>query len=950
MPRSTRPRGSASDREGAKLKPSPVPRYRVAVSQDRTFLAQVRDSLSRPGPQIVLCAVLLALAFPARSSGAIGLATIGGALGIGVALLWPRAPAWLRRPPELVATAMVLTIVLVAGLTVFWEILTETPDWQLGDWGPHHAVLARIMPSLPGLDVPVWNHALSTGDAPLELYPAITHILTGHVALALGLGNDLPLALMVMAVLTFLAICVATTAIAMRVAPKPIALVVGLFTLVDSGAVAHGGTVGLFRWALLHSAISLVFSLVAALAILGALRRPRIGMSVVIWVFTALATATHPAGLIATAATVLALAAVALLASDVPPRRALVAIGHVALGAALGAAVWMPLAARILAYGQHYPNALRSPAKLLEDLLQSPSPVTAFAMLSYAGYFGLIVGLWSRKAATVFVSAASLILLVGLCDAPYLAFDLAPGQGVARLGTERLAQIARPFLMAASAYGISIFVGQAIRAWKGAPRNRVLIAAAIIGVMTGAMLRAAPTMWWNAALRASSQARAYPPDHEGRMELTRWARVQAATITPGTWSRAVFETDTHEHMHLTAETGLPTFHNSWLPDLLLRERIEDLSAESLRRFNVRWVIASGHDPAIGDPTTQIQLGEFRIRQIPTWDGKFARIEHGTGEVRVLRLDDRAVEIEVAGTTEPVLVALGTGYYPRWRATHASGADEHVYAMPSVPGATLHVVSAWVAPGRTTFTCDGPLPSDHDGRVLSILAALLALAGIVVWHRRRLRIPLLRRISRLRTRVPVAAAIRYGVPLACVLLLARGCWQSREVTRSLELGTGLRATATVEGRLGDTDEWHDCGYARTDGSYYCDGIVEAHDGMTSLLNDAMPSWAFNTPGIVVTPQDPSAEVRIKLKARIAGTYWIAANGPVTVSVAGEPAFTISRQIVTFPDEGEREVTIQAELPATDAWSFTFVREDTIQPPRPYLAAPPATAPAEIRAIR
>ncbi len=70
-----------------------------------------------------------------------------------------------------------------------------------------------------------------------------------------------------------------------------------------------------------------------------------------------------------------------------------------------------------------------------------------------------------------------------------------------------------------------------------------------------------------------------------------------------------------------------------------------------------------------------------------------------------RLDDEAVEIEVVAEG-PVLVALGTGYYPRWRARHASGVEERVYALPSRPGSSLHVVSAWVAPGRTTFTVDG----------------------------------------------------------------------------------------------------------------------------------------------------------------------------------------------------------------------------------------------------
>lgn len=917
---------------------------------DRPFGLQVRDAFARPGTQIVLCALILALAFPARSSGAIGLMTIGAALGVGVALLWPRAPAWLRRPPSDVTTVMVLTIVCAAGVTVFWEVLTESPDWQLGDWGPHHAVLARIMPSLPGLDIPVWNHALSTGDAPLELYPAFTHVLTGHVALALGLSDDLPLALMIVAVVTYLAICVATTALAMRVAPKPIALVVGLLTLVDSGAIAHGGTVGLFRWALLHSAISLALSTIAALAVLGALRKPRIGMSVLIWVFTALATASHPAGLIATAATVLALAAVALLASDIPPRRALVAIGHVALGAALGASVWMPLAARLFEYGQHFPNALRSPTKLLEDLLAAPSPVTSFAMLGYAGYFGLIAGMWSRKASAVFISVTALVLLVGLCDATFLAFDLAPGPGIARLGTERLAQLARPFVMAAGAYGISIFVGTALRAWKGASTNRRLIAAGLIGILCAAMLRAAPAMWWNAALRASSEARAYPADHRGRMELTRWARIQASTITPQTWARAVFETDTHEHMHLTAETGLPTFHNSWLPGLLLRERIENLSEASLRRFNVRWVIASGKDPSFGDPSTEVTIGSFKIREVRGWDGKFARIERGTGTVQVLRLDDRAVEIEVTGT-EPVLVALGTGYYPRWRARHATGADEPVFALPSVDGATLHVVSAWVAPGKTTFTCDGPLPSDHDGRLVSILAALVASLGIVIWHRRRLRLPLLRRLARARAGAPRLArlAVRFGIPLVCVGLLARGCLQDRDVTRSLELGTGLRPTATVEARVTD-GEWQTCDYSRIEGSFYCAGLAEAHDGMTALLNDAAPSWAFNTPGIVVTPDDPSAEIRITLKARLGGTYWIACSGSAVVSVEGESAQSITRKVVPFADDGEREITIQSTMPGADVWSFTFVREDTLMPERPYLAPPPDTAPAAVRAIR
>src|SRR5262249_23886635 len=149
-------------------------------------------------------------------------------------------------PPARTASALVIAIVVVVGLAVFRDVLTESPDWQMDDWGPQHAVLARIMPSLPGFDVPTWNHAVSTGDAPPGLYPALSYLLTGHVALVLGLSHDLPLALMIVAVVVFLVIAAGTTALALQVAPRPIALVIGLFTLVDSGAVAHGGTVGLF--------------------------------------------------------------------------------------------------------------------------------------------------------------------------------------------------------------------------------------------------------------------------------------------------------------------------------------------------------------------------------------------------------------------------------------------------------------------------------------------------------------------------------------------------------------------------------------------------------------------------------------------------------------------------------------------------------------------------------
>ncbi len=895
-------------------------------------------------------AALLALAFPAHVSGALGLATLAGALGVAAVVAWPHAPPWLRQPPERIASTLVICTVSVVGVAVFRDVLSTSPDWQMGDWGPQHAVLAHLVPSLPGVDLPVWNQAISTGDAPLELYPSLSYLVTGYVAVALGLEHDLPLALMIVAVIVHVTIAGATTAIAMQIAPRPLALVIGLVMLVDTGAVAHGGTVGLFRWALLHSAFALASATLAALGILAALRRPRLSTSATIWVATAISVVAHPAGLIAAAASMLALAAVALLATDLPPRRALIALGHVALGVALGASLWMPLAERILAYGQHFPNALRSPPQLLEHLLAMPSPVTAFAALEYAGYFGILAALWSRRATAVFVAATGFVLLLGLSDAPYLALDLAPSLAVARLGTERLAALARPFVWAASAYGLAIFAAHIAVAWRGATRRQQLITGAVVGVLVGATARAVPMVWSAASDRAANEARVYAGDPLGRGQLEAWATERVRELGPGAWARALFEQDTHEHFHLTARTGLPSFHMSPQPDMLLRERIEDTTDASLARFNVRWVIGLGRSPMRGDPATEVQLGWYHIREVTAWDGRFARIERGTGEVTVTRLDDRGVDVEVTGTTQPVLVALGTGFYPRWRARHASGAAEPVYAYPSVPDGQLHVVAAWLAPGRTTFTIDGPLPSDGHGQVLSTLAALVAAACVAIWSRRRWRQRVLRVLVRVRRRGlgAVGLALRLGVPVVLVALVVRGCLDDARPIRALTLGSGARATASVDARkLGG--DWEPCGYVHLTGAYHCDGLVTVHDATASLLNDAAPSWPFVTPAIVASADTVGVEMRIRLHVRLDGVYAAAVSeSTVELATDGQPAQTLDRGELRYADRGDRVLELRAEVPMT-SWAFTFVRRDTIIPDRPFLAGPPAEPPGEVRAI-
>ncbi len=909
-----------------------------------------------PGAQLIAGAIVMMFALPDAPVGAVGRMIVYAAIGIGVARGWRWMPAAYREPSPGLALGIALSVVGVIGLITFYPVLSTSPspEWQTGDWGPQHAVLAKLMPHMPGLDMPVWNHQVSTGDAPLELYPALTYLFTGHVAWLLGLENDLPHAFMIVAVLVQLGLALTTTALAARVAPKPIAVIVGLFWLVDNGALSHGGVNGLFNWALLHSAFAHVFSMIAALGILAAIVRPRIGASVTIWLGIAFSTAAHPAALITTATFGVALLAVAVLAADVPPRRAIAALGHVAIGLVLGAVVWMPAAERLLAYGQHYPNELYNAVHALQMLLQYAMPMTTYSALVFASYLGMLFGPWTRRAEVIFVSIVAFVMLLGLADSAYLSFGLAPGKSVARLGVIRIMMLARPFVYACAAWVIGtlyLYVRTAWRAPARRPRIR-WIAPALVGVLAVTFARLAPEFWSSETDRAVSEATKFAPDLQGESQLEAWAEAEMAKATPQAFGRALFEETTHEHLHLTARTGMPSLHLPPIPDLLLKERIEDTSPESLARFNIRWVIASGTSPSIGDANSERVLGQFHIRDIREWDGKFARIESGTGTVETTRIDDDVVEINVTAPG-PVLVALGMGYYPRWRAHHQSGAAEPVYALPTIKGGKLHVVAAWVAPGKTTFTCDGPLPSDGKGRILSLVAALLALAGVITWRVPPWRYRVLRRFALLQARLRAAAnrIWEIAIPLAIGGLLVWGIVRQRAGAGAVLVGSsGIRPSARVEARSGNGD-WQTCRFSPLTGTYRCAGIASVYDGTINLLNDAPPSWAYITPAILATSQSPATEIRVTRELRLAGTYWAASTGTDAKMTAGDFSheLTTNRAMMQIP-KGTYTVQLTTRVPeGPNPTALTLVEQSTLITDQSYLVAPPPQPPGAVSAI-
>ena len=364
----------------------------------------------------------------------------------------------------------------------------------------------------------------------------------------------------------------------------------------------------------------------------------------------------------------------------------------------------------------------------------------------------------------------------------------------------------------------------------------------------------------------------------------------------------------------------------------------------MRRFNVRWVMRADKPPNLGDPATEKRFGRYVVRELPDWDGRFARVERGSGEVLVTHLDDERVDVELSGTTEPALVALGMGYYPRWQATHAQRGALPVYALPATPGADTHVPAAWLPPGKTSFRPTGPLPSDGKGRGLAALAASLAIAIAVVWGRLpTARLRLLSSAARgrawLRQRRQWLGAGVAGMLLLGLLLA--GIITSRAPARALQVGSGLLGGARVEVRT-DGEAWRSCRYSPLHGGYRCPGRVFVQDTVTGLLNDASPSLAFTVPAIHVAASGATTELRIQVEARLAGEYWAGTNGGrVHLAIGGEAETTLTgnqSRHVFEATSAPRRMMLLATVSSKRALQVAFVQRERLDPERGYVAAP------------
>ncbi|MBP6836359.1 MAG: hypothetical protein KA190_03600 [Kofleriaceae bacterium] len=909
-----------------------------------------------PGAPLVLAALVTALVLPTTPPGVVAavVAIVGLAVAAGRAwrgLLGPAeaAPPWPGWAAGVVAYAVV-------GL-VAWHVFADTLDtrlvWNQGDWSPQAVAVQLTARALEDGRLPTWTHTLSTGDSPLETYPALTYLLAGALTATLDAGDRVLNVLLGLGIAAHLAVAWGLMRLARRFVSWPLVTLVGVLAVVETGSTASGGSNGILAWGLLHNAVGQALFVAALVAVVDAVRRPRLSTSVTIWCTTALACAAHPSMLIGTAGLIVALLVTAALADDVPARRPLLAALHLGLGLALAAAVWMPLGQRLLLYGQHFGTPPDPAGDWLGKLLREPVPRSAFEAAIYLGYAGLLLALWSRKATAVMVALAGGLFVTGLADGWYSTLGLGPSLEVARLGAQRVEALAKPMVYVGFALALGHGVAVARERWPAT--HRPVVRAALVSVLVLAGVRAGGAWYHELRLKAQAYARAEIADADGFRQLVAWARDRRGEQRPDAFARILVD-GPHHGVHLAHAAGLPSVHLTALPDVLLRERIEDGSAASLHRFGVRWAVKQGGPPAHGNPAREQAFGSWFVREVDGWDGQFARIERGAGTVTVTRLDEERIELRLdpapgaADPHAPALVALGMGYYPRWRARDGAGRPLPLYALPSTEHSVLHVPALWMRPGTVVLTADAALPSDDDGRWLTRVAALLAAAIVVVWSvgpwRRRLLRGAARWRARLRARrLPVRSALVWA---AAALVPAAALWSWAGPAPALRLGVGLRGAAEVRYRVG-AGRWRPCSYHATLGHYRCDDHAIVFDSMAAVLNDAASSWPYVTPALWLRNTTAGeVELELELEAHLAGSYQGGTSGgAATLEVDGEAAVTLRGpgRPLEYDDHGRRRVVVRA-FASDPALKIAVVATSTLAPPRPHLRPPPAVAPASL----
>ena len=780
--------------------------------------------------------------------------------------------------------ACVYTPIVILGV-----IVTE-PAWGAArpfvglDGRVNEAIVGELIDQAARGRPLTWLTRIAPGDPTLDLYPTLAHRGIALLARVIGAQHQTARLLVSIASAAYVAVAVGIARCAVRVgAPLPAALVVAVLALLDVGTDFTWGTQPVFRYAFLPSTLSIAALLHTLPSLFDLARRRTRARLFAATMGIAITAALHPLAL--TVCVLLAIVIALSIGLGRPhARRALLApLGVIMLGLASSAWLWMPAAARVLAYGVHYGTP-----QIPGDLALGRISVGA---LPDGGWMILVASAWmaglcallrrDRPEARVLVWV-SIALVLSYVEAPMIELGLAPSTASVRWQAFRIGAIVKPLFYVLGALAMGSGARLHVLAVARPSRERLLRALGGLAIVALAILEHDS---WAAGLR--DLARERTSDYVGptatapedvaalRYRLER----ERAERTGGRLLMVCGLECTYELFVLARDgadgtPGIELALSQPAPaGFLLRDQLRTITDENLARFGIRWAVAPSREILPGtDASADQRFGRLWLRPVPGWDGSFAHVTRGEGRVIATTVPGEGFDLTLESTSEPALIELGTPWYPRLVA-HDDRGELRVWAMPvGAPGANdpnptfEHASALWLRPGTTRVRADGALPSDGVGTIPTALAGIaVLLLALPAWRDRRRALGA--RVHRAIARSHLVFVTVGLLGIALVILVVRLRSGPADAVRFAALLP--TASVFVVGAEGQSS----CMPERLGRVFHCpDGaILRTHVSYT--LNDWHVGWPVPAPALELTQARPRSRYVIELVGQsLEGTYY------------------------------------------------------------------------------
>lgn len=669
--------------------------------------------------------------------------------------LWPRIPLapWLG-PAVLLAILAPVGARLAAGAEAWWKTALEyvvvlavfagitSVVWGFAirgripiDTGDHQIMFARAEAQIEALEAGHWlrwTNFQQGGDSLTDLYPFFVNLLLYLVHVFAKRGTPLLESYTVFIAVAWWIRLAATYALTRRFAGIPIAFILAVAGGLDVGNdVWDGAWYGAIYWGMVHANVALSMAMLAMAAQVDLVRRFTPVRFVVCALSVAVAAFAHPLGIMVAGASTVAYVAAWASARELRKETLWVVVAS-GLGLLL-AAPWI----LSFAYGQKhfgFSNAVAGVTlrELSDGLFNAGAPISSFR--AWTGFVAVAVigSILTREPTLVAPGLCGMLFtLLPVIEMMMEAgtFTLMPGllDGQQR----RMLTVAKLVSMPAAAWLFQLAVGRYLSPTSLAVRQVASRAIVLIVLALGpARLVLLALTNLTQDLRAQvdkgsggKRERSHTGSDYDAM-FRELVRVRKAEKSPTPFRVALNWTSVLRHASWGEgfKTGVPVVDYINAAANFLRIRPRELTEQGFHDWNIRYFIAERSSPPFPHMTERLHKGRFTLYELDSYDDRFV-VAPAPVTISGLRVGEGRIDFDVHGAgPSGAEVTVRSAWYPRWRVKSGGSA---LHSVPPHPGAkpAQEQIALRVNDGHVVLECDGAMPGERPGYVLSLIAVL-----------------------------------------------------------------------------------------------------------------------------------------------------------------------------------------------------------------------------------